>query len=319
VEEKQIITNLQKGYSVLITGGSGLIGRHLTSLLLPEGYNVSYLSRQSDKFGKVRVFHWDPEKGILDPAVFEGIDCIVHLAGANIGENRWTEKRKAEIVNSRVDSAKLLFKVIRDNDIKLKSFISASAVGYYGSITSDKIFSEEDSPGTDFLGSTCRKWEEGADLFQNNGIRTVKIRTAVVLEKNDSALSKLMMPAKFGFLVQTGNGRQYMPWIHIDDLCNVYLKAIQDINMNGSFNAVSPQHITHIEFVKTLALVMGKPLFPLNVPPFFIRAVLGEMSDVVLKGSRISSAKLISSGYKFIYPEVEISLKNVLCSGKEEA
>jgi uncharacterized protein (TIGR01777 family) len=171
---------------------------------------------------------------------------------------------------------------------------------------------EEDPAATDFLGNTCRLWEEGADLFAATGIRTVKIRTAVVLEKSDSALSKIMMPAKFGFLVQTGNGRQYMPWIHITDLCNIYLKAIEDQHMNGAYNAVSPQHATHKAFIKTLANVMGKPVFPVSVPGFLLRAVLGEMSDVVLKGSRVSSEKISNSGYVFLYPELVGALKEVL-------
>ena len=301
--------------NVLITGGSGLVGKYLTSLLLSEGYNVFHLSRTENQFGKVRVYRWSPGKGIIDPQIFAGIDYVVHLAGANIGEKRWTKKRKKEIVTSRVESACLLHKTIIENKIPLKAFISASAIGYYGSVTSDKIFNEEDPPGTDFLGTTCRLWEEGADLFQSSGIRTVKIRTAVVLERSDSALSKMMMPAKFGFLVQTGNGRQYMPWIHIADLCNIYLKAIQDQKISGAYNAVSPQHITHKEFVKTLAQVMGKPVFPIPVPGFILRAVMGEMSDVVLKGSRISSEKIILAGYEFVYPKADKALEEVLSTG----
>lgn len=303
---------LKKSSSVLITGGSGLIGKYLTSLLLSEGYNVSHLSRKAISSGKVRVFGWDPEKGILDPAVLNGIDYVIHLAGANIGEKRWTKRRKEEIVTSRVESVRLLHKTITDSKIQLKAFISASAVGYYGTITSDKIFTEEGPPATDFLGSTCRLWEEGADLFVNSGIRTVKIRTAVVLEKSDSALSKMMMPAKLGFLVQTGNGRQYMPWIHIDDLCNIYMKAIVDPSMSGAYNAVSPQHVTHKEFVRTLAKVIHRPVFPIPVPSFVLKAVLGEMSDVVLKGSRMSSAKISNSGYVFLYPELVGALKEVI-------
>lgn len=306
------INNNPSSSTVLITGGSGLIGRYLTSALLNEGYQVAHLSRKANQFGKVRVFRWDTEKGILDPAIFTGIDYIVHLAGANIGEKRWSEGRKQEIIKSRVESSKLLYDVVTGSNIQLKAFISASAVGYYGSLTSERIFSEEDPAATDFLGSTCRLWEEGADLFANAGIRTVKIRTAVVLEKTDSALSKMMMPAKYGFLAQTGNGRQYMPWIHIEDLCNIYVKAIRDQKMNGAYNAVSPQHVTHREFIKTLAKVIGKPVFPVPVPGFILRAALGEMSDVVLKGSRVSSEKISNSGYVFLYPELIAALKEVL-------
>jgi uncharacterized protein (TIGR01777 family) len=298
--------------SVLITGGSGLVGRYLTSALLSAGYNVSHLSRNVNQFGKVRVFRWDPENKIIDPIIFEGIDYIVHLAGANIGEKRWTKRRKEAILRSRVESVRLLHKTITENNIPLKAFISASAVGYYGSVTSDKIFHEEDSPGTDFLGTTCRLWEEGADLFQGSGIRTVKIRTAVVLEKTDSALSKMLIPAKFGFLIQTGNGRQYMPWIHISDLCGIYLRAIQDQKINGPYNAVSPQHSTHKEFIRTLALVIKKPLFPLPVPAFILRVILGEMSDVVLRGSRISSEKIMNAGYEFYFSEIDGALTDIV-------
>jgi len=168
--------NNSNGSTVLITGGSGLIGRYLTSSLLNKGYQVAHLSRKANQFGKVRVFRWDPPKEILDPSVFESIDYVVNLAGANIGEKRWTPKRMHEIIYSRIDSTKLLNKVITENNISLKAFISASAVGYYGSITSPRIFREEDPAATDFLGNICRLWEEGADLFANAGIRTVKIR-----------------------------------------------------------------------------------------------------------------------------------------------
>ena len=301
-----------KQQSVLITGGGGLIGRYLTSALLSAGYKVSHLSRNTNQFGKVRVFRWDSEKKIIDPVIFDGIDYIVHLAGANIGERRWTKKRKEEIVKSRVESARLLHRIVIEKSIPLKAFISASAIGYYGSIISNKIFNEEDAPGTDFLGSTCRLWEEAADLFRQEGIRTVKIRTAVVLDKNDSALSKLMEPAKYGFLVRTGSGLQYMPWIHIIDLCNIYLKAIEDQSMNGVYNAVSPEHINHNDFVKTMAMVMNKPVFPLPVPSFILRAALGEMSEVVLKGSRVSSKKILANDYKFQYPELKEALTDII-------
>jgi uncharacterized protein (TIGR01777 family) len=306
------IYNNTNSSTVLITGGSGLIGRYLTSALLNEGYQVAHLSRKANQFGKVRVFRWDPEKGILDLAVFAGVDYVVHLAGANIGEKRWTESRKKEILKSRVESSKLLYDVITGSNIQLKAFISASAVGYYGSLTSERIFREEDQAAVDFLGNTCRLWEDGADLFAAAGIRTVKIRTAVVLEKSDSALSQMMMPAKFGFLVQTGSGRQFMPWIHITDLCNIYVKAIKDQNMIGAYNAVSPEHVTHREFIKTLSQVIGKPVFPVPVPGLILRAALGKMSDVVLKGSRVSPERLKNAGYSFIFSNLHNALKDVL-------
>ena len=305
-------TNPIKDPSVLITGGSGLIGRYLTSLLLAEGYNVSHLSRKTNQFGKVRVYRWDPEKNIIDPAIFDGVNHIIHLAGANIGDKRWSSNRKEEIIGSRVNSTWFLHKTISENNIKLKSFISASAIGYYGSISSENIFRESDSAGKDFLGNTCRLWEEAADMFENTGIRTVKIRTGVVLEKSDSALSKLMKATKFGFVVQTGDGTQYMPWIHINDLCKIYLKAIEDRSMSGAYNAVAPGHVTHKEFIRTLANTVKRPVFPVSIPAFALRIALGEMSDVILKGSRVSSGKITNAGYEFLFPELEAALKETL-------
>jgi hypothetical protein len=298
--------------SVLITGGSGLIGKYLTSSLLEKGYRVSHLSRKATRGENVKSFVWDPEKNIVDPAAFKDIDFIVHLAGANIGEKRWTEKRKKEILDSRVHSAGFLFETVQKLGISLKAYISASASGIYGSVTSERIFSETDPPAGDFLGTVCKSWEESADLFADKGIRTVKIRTAVVLEKSDSALSKLMMPAKFGFLVQTGSGKQYMPWIHINDLINIYVKAIEDPLMSGAYNAVAPQHVTHKEFMKALGAKMKKPVLPIPVPEFVLRTFLGEMSDVVLKGSRISDRKIISSGYNFNFGTLEEALSQIL-------
>jgi uncharacterized protein len=302
----------EKNSAVLITGGSGLIGKYLTSTLLGEGYDVAHLSRNANQFGRVRVFRWNPEKGVLDPAVFNGICTIINLAGANLGDGRWTSARKATILNSRIEGIRLLHRTIVENSIDIKAFISASAIGYYGSVSSERIFTEEDGPGTGFLGNTCRLWEEAADIFASSGIRTVKIRTGVVLEKNDSALRKMMIPAKFGLIVRTGSGHQYMPWIHIRDICGIYLKAIRDLKMSGAYNAVSPQHITHSEFMKNIAGVIGLPVFLPPVPSFLVRAVLGEMSDVVLKGSRVSSEKIIKSGYNFLFPDVNEALKNVL-------
>ena len=298
--------------SVLITGGSGLVGKYLTSLLLEAGYKVSHLSRSSNSFGRVRVYRWNPDKQIADPLIFEGVDYVIHLAGANIGEKRWTKKRKEEIINSRVQSARFLYKMVCENKTQLKAFITASATGYYGSITSERIFVEEDPASADFLGTTCWLWEEAADLFKETGIRTVKIRTAVVLEKSDSALSKLLIPARIGVFPRLGNGRQYMPWIHIKDLCGIYLKAIQDEKMAGAYNAVSPQHITQSEFMRALAQVMKKPFFHPSVPSIFLKTALGEMSNVVLKGSRVSAGKIKNSEYSFIYPELDGALKNII-------
>jgi uncharacterized protein (TIGR01777 family) len=297
---------------VLISGGSGTVGKYLTSLLLSKGYTVSHLSRGQDQFGRVRVHRWDPEKGILDPEVFEGVDYVIHLAGANIGDKRWTDKRKKEIISSRVDSAKLMYKTILENNLRIMAFISASGISYYGTVTSEKIFNEEDPPAGDFLGKTVVEWEDAAKLFEKNGIRSVSIRTAMVLEKNDSALSKILEPARFGILFETGSGKQYMPWIHVKDISNIYVKAIENSSMHGSYNAASPMHVTHHQFMKILSGVIRKPLFPISAPGFLLRIIYGEMAGIILKGSRVSTEKIRSEGFEFQYPDLKEALKNLL-------
>jgi uncharacterized protein (TIGR01777 family) len=303
---------MSESKSVLITGGSGLVGKYLTSILLEKGYTVSHLSRGRGSIGKVRVHMWDPEKGVLDPVVFTGIGYVIHLAGANIGGKRWTDERKNEIINSRVGSAQLIHRIVTENKIELKAFISASAIGYYGAVSSERIFTETDPSGDDFLGTTCRLWEESAALFQKSSIRTAMIRTGVVLEKSDSALSKFLSTARFGLFPVLGSGKQYLPWLHIADLCNIYLKAIEDEKMTGAWNAVSPEHTDNRSFVKTLASVMKKPFISPPVPSLFLRLTMGESSVVALEGSRVSSEKLTSYGYKFLYPDLESALKDAL-------
>lgn len=310
--EIQSNANSEKSFSVLITGGSGLIGKHLTSALLAEGFKVSHLSRSASQHGEVRVFFWNPEKRMIDPDALEDVDFIIHLAGANIGAKRWTRSRKKEILSSRTDSSRFLHELVNKRGIRLKGFISASASGIYGSETSHKIFSENDPPAVDFLGNVCKLWEEAADLFDKSGIRTVKIRSSVVLEKHDSALTKLMKPGKFGFLISTGTGHQYMPWIHINDLCNIYIKAIRDSGMSGAYNAVAPHFVTHNEFMHVLSGIMRLPVLPFAVPGFILRIVFGEMSDVVLKGSRISSEKIANAGFVFKHPDLEEALENII-------
>jgi uncharacterized protein (TIGR01777 family) len=272
------------------------------------------LSRKTNQFGKVRVFRWDPGNGVIDPFILDGIDYIVHLAGANIGEKKWSSKRKEEIIRSRVDSARLLYNVISENNIPLKAFISASAVGYYGSATSDTIHTEGDPPANDFLGTTCRLWEEAAEIFKSTGARVVRIRTGIVLEQNDSVLARMLKLSHLGIFPILGSGHQYMPWIHIEDLCRIYLLAVSGQAMSGAYNAVSPEHTKQTDFVITLARVMNKPFFHPHVPSFILRSALGKMSEVVLYGSRVSSQKLLSSGFEFRFPGLEEALKQAVIS-----
>ncbi|MBZ4675230.1 MAG: hypothetical protein JG772_919, partial [Dysgonamonadaceae bacterium] len=217
--------------TILITGGTGVIGRELSAKLRNKGYRVAILSRTTKKNADIPHYYWDIPQKMIEKEAIETADYIIHLAGANIGDKRWSKQRRKLIIDSRVESANLLFDKISEARKKPKAFISASAIGYYGTTTSDKIFCETDSPANDFPGETCRLWEQAADNFEKMGIRTVKIRTGIVLSKQGGVLTKMLTPTKFGIGSAIGSGRQYMPWIHIDDLCRIYVKAIEDTQM----------------------------------------------------------------------------------------
>ena len=298
--------------TILISGGTGLIGRHLFRKLKDKGYTVAFLSRASRQDMDIPTFAWDIENNEIEKDAIETADYIINLAGANIGNKRWTKKRRQIISDSRVKTGQLIFDKIKENKNRLKAFISASATGYYGTITTDKIFSETDPPSNDFLGEICRQWEQSADNFKKLGIRTVKIRTAIVLTKQGGALAEMITPVKLRIDSAIGHGKQFMPWIHIDDLCGIYIKAIEDTQMNGVYNAVSPDHRTNREFTETLSRVLNKPFWFPRVPPFLLKLIFGKMSEILLKGSRVSSEKIIKAGYRFKFPNLENSLEDLL-------
>jgi uncharacterized protein (TIGR01777 family) len=300
--------------TVLITGASGLVGSCLSNKLIEKGYHVATLGRKSEKNPSLQNFSWNIEKKEIDENAFEKVDYIIHLAGANIGQGRWTVKRKKEILDSRIKSAQLLFQKITENKQQLKAFITASAIGYYGAVTTDKIFVETDHPSQDFLGETCRLWEESANRFESLGVRTVKIRTGVVLTYQGGALAKMITPVKIGLGASIGSGKQYMPWIHMDDLCNIYIKALEDNNMHGAYNAVAPEHKTNREFSETLTKVLKKKVWLPNVPAIIVRIIFGKMAELVLNGSRVSSNKLIQEGFQFKFPTLNSALIQLMAA-----
>ncbi len=296
--------------SVLVTGGSGLIGTRLCQKLSETGYDVKVLTRKKKENSRFKNYYWNPEKKEIEPEALEDCTYIVHLAGANIASKRWTKNRKKEILSSRAGTAKFLYESISGLKLKPTAFISSSAVGFYGTVTSEKVFSEDDPAAQDFLGQTCGQWEAAADLFRESGIRTVKIRTSLVLA-NKGPLSKIMLPVKLGIGSPLGKGNQYMPWIHIDDLCAIFIKAIEDTNLDGAYNAVAPDHKTNREFTKTLATILRRPMIAPNVSAFVLKGLLGEMSVIALEGSRVSSEKIKNAGFKFKYPTLEQALRNI--------
>ena len=298
--------------TVLITGGTGLIGRNLSEKLKTRGYPVIVLSRNTKHNTEVNQYYWDPDNQEIDNASVEKASYIVHLAGAGVGDKRWTERRKKEIIDSRVKTAELIHKAVMESGTKLKAFISISGIGYYGTITSEKIFAEGDPPADDFLGETCRLWEEAADRFSGSGTRVVKIRTGIVLSGEGGVITRLITPVRFGIGSPVGNGKQYVPWIHISDLCEIFIKAIEDSNITGAFNAAAPEHITNRDLMRSLAGVCRKPFWLPSVPSILMKIIFGEMSGILLEGSRVSCNKITSSGFNFRFPDLQNALADLL-------
>ena len=289
---------------VLITGGTGLIGRRLSELLTSKGFEVRWLSRNANSNADYPSFVWNISQGTIDEKAFEGLDYIVHLAGAGIADKKWSDQRKKVIIDSRVESTKLLYQHVQKLNIPLKAFISSSAIGYYGSVTSEIIFKEEDNAGKDFIAEVCKLWEQAIFEFEAHEIRTVAIRTGIVLSNDGGALAKMKTPV----IAPLGNGLQYMPWIHMKDLCSIYIQAIEDSSMNGVYNGVAPEHQNNSSFSKEFAMVFKRPFLPVGAPAFVLKAAFGEMSTILLNGSRVSSDKIQSTGFKFEYPLLKDAL-----------
>jgi uncharacterized protein len=303
-------TDPNKKNKVLITGASGLIGPKLIRLLLEKGHQVSVLSRSPHKIKGVNVFQWDVDNQIIDNQAFDGVDTIIHLAGAGIADERWTKARKQLIIDSRVQSTKLLYKGIEESNAPIKTIISASAVGFYGD-RADEILTENSANGTGFLAECCQEWENAVELGQKFNVRLVKFRIGLVLSKQGGALSKLETPVSLFLGAPLGSGKQWMPWIHITDLISLFEKAIENPVFDGTFNACSPIPVTNFEFTKILAKTLFRPVWPIKVPEFVLKAVLGEMSQVILISNHTSSQKLLNAGFKFRYAGLEEALKEI--------
>jgi uncharacterized protein (TIGR01777 family) len=298
--------------TVLITGANGLVGAKLSLLLQQKEFNVIQLVREPSKNNPFEQYRWNVEKQQIDNKAIEKADYIIHLAGAGIADKRWTNVRKKEILDSRVNSTKLLLTEIKRQNKKLDAFVSASAVGYYGAQTSEHIFSETDNHANDFLGNTCYAWEKSADELSEFAQRIVKLRISIVLAKEGGALPKMLSPVKMGFGAALGSGKQYFPWIHINDLCALFYQSLVDKKMNGVYNAVAPQQINNKELTSAIANRLGKKLWLPNVPSFLLKAIFGELSDSILKGSRASSNKILATNYTFQFPTIATALNNLL-------
>ncbi len=289
---------------VLISGGSGLIGKKLSNLLVQKGYIVHVLSRSKrQNQNGIYYFVWNVHKQEAELKAFKNIDIFIHLAGASIAEGRWTSARKQQIIDSRVNSMQLAF----DSFSKVGAFppqvISASGIGFYGAKTTNQIFKETDQAvSNDFAAQVCQQWEAAAQVFQNKSIVSI-LRTGIVLSKSGGALPVIAKPIRFFAGAALGSGKQIMPWIHINDLCALFFFVI-DQNSGGIFNAVT-DNASNKTFSKTLAKILKRPLWPIHVPAFVLKIILGEQAELVLEGSAVSSKKIKQAGFSFEFKTLE--------------
>jgi len=304
--------NMEIAKKVLISGGSGLLGRRLTQILEQEGYEVAWLSRRG-KFSGQKVFEWDIKAGRIDEAALEWAGHILHLAGEGIADKRWTKPRKEELLLSRTMPGELLKKKIEERGGFQGRIICASAVGYYGATTSEHVFSETDESGSDFMADVCRKWEASStNLIQKATGGGAILRIGIVLSADGGALPKLALPVKYYVGSSLGSGKQMIPWIHIDDVCRMFLHCLKNKDCKGIYNATGPQSVRHDTLIKCIGDVLSRPVFLPHVPEFVLKAMLGEMSVMVTAGAAVSSERIRMSGFSYLYPDLFSALRKEL-------
>lgn len=298
-------------YTILIAGGTGLIGRHLSEMLTAQGHTIHLLSRTASPNAKYKTFVWDVMKGEIDEASLASADFVINFAGAGIADKRWTDKRKKLIIESRVKGNELLAKVLPKYP-NVKAYISASAIGYYGD-RGVELLPESAAPGKDgFLSESVVAWEDSIGEVASTGLRTVTIRIGIVLSTKGGALEKLLLPFNFWLGVYFGNGEQIYSWIHIEDLCKMFIMAMENEQMKGVYNGVAPNPVTNKAFTEITAKALDKSALLVPSPSFAMRLAMGEMADVVLSGSNVSSKKIETDGFHFEHPQLKSALKDIL-------
>lgn len=296
--------------TILITGGTGLIGKVLTPFLQREGFEVTHLSRKKNSEG-VKTYLWDTATNQVDQSAVAAADYIIHLAGANVADHRWTAKYKREIIESRTKSASLIYTALERTPNHVKAIISASAIGYYGD-RGEEWLHEEAPPANDFLGTTCRQWEASAHKFVQLNKRVAILRTGIVLAREGGALPPLVQPIRYGVAPIFGNGQQYYPWIHIEDVCRMYLHAITNENMKGAYNAVGNEPERYINLMNAIAKTIGRKKINVPVPMPVLQIVMGDFVKTLSMSSRCSSDKIKASGFTFRFPELKTALHDLL-------
>lgn len=297
--------------NVLLTGGSGFVGRRLTSHLQQNGYTVSWLSRSGKSTTDVRGYKWDIENQKCDTAAVENANVIIHLAGEGVADKRWSKEQKRKIKESRTKSAQLLFNTINKSTNIIETVISASGAGYYGYDNGAILLSETSRFGDDFLATVVKEWEAAVDQFETIGKRVVKLRISMVLGAEGGALEKIAKPVKWYIGAPLGSGDQYISWIHIDDLCKLIIQCLTDKKMKEAYNVATPNAVTNRELTKQVAKVLHKPLVLPNIPAFVLKLMLGEMATLVLGSGKLSAEKILNTGFKFSYPMIDKALQNL--------
>ena len=298
---------------ILITGATGLIGSELVALLLQNGISIHYLTlsteKELDQFNCIG-FYWNPAQGIIDENCLIGVDAIIHLAGATISK-RWTNKQKQDIIESRILSSNTLFKALKENPNQVKQIVSASAVAIYPDSHSEIYAEDSAKRDNGFLSNVVVKWEESVDKFKLLDIKVCKLRTSIVLAEKGGALPEMVKPIKMGFGTAFGNGKQIQSWIHVHDLARMYLFAVQH-SWQGVYNAASPNPISNEALTKMIAKIVHKPLWLPNIPRFLMKAILGEMHELLFTDKDVSPQKAIAAGFTFDFPTPQKTLLNIL-------
>ncbi len=297
--------------TVLIAGGSGLVGSRLSTLLLERGYQVGHLSRKGDPKAAIPRYTWDLNKGTIDETAVAEADYVINLAGAGIADRLWSKSRKKLIIDSRVNGNIILHRVFQSLAQPPKAYISASAVGYYGN-TGDHLASEETRPGRGFLTDSVLEWEKAIEPIIATGMRTVIFRIGIVMSTKGGAFEKMFPSYKVNVGAYFGDGQQYYSWIHIDDLCQMFIDAIEKEEYQGVYNAVGPEPATLKTIAQTIAQAMDKRALILPAPAPVLRLAMGEMADMLLFSTRVASQKIEKQGFKFQFPELEGAIRDVL-------
>lgn len=300
-----------KSKNILITGASGLIGQQLTPLFQNLGYSVAHLGRKKST-GPVQSYVWNIDQQQLDQEALQSNSIVIHLAGAGVADHPWTPQRKQEILTSRTRSTRLLYDSLKKGNHTIDTVICASAIGYYGFHDDPRPLHENEKPGSDFLADVVNQWEQEADAIASLGIRLVKIRIGVVLSEKAGALKEMSKPVTYFVGAPLGSGNQYISWIHIDDLCSIFAKAVEDTTMQGPYNAVAPHPVTNRILTQHIAHALGRPLWLPPIPGFVLKVLLGEMANLVLRGSNISADKILQTSFAFTFPQAAQAVQDLL-------